>query len=201
MHSTQLKISTCLLSCQLQNPWKPDGTPSKKWEQLNLNFRPRTTAASLSRKPYNQPNRHKLTINLRLPTANLAEKITSTFDTLAPMTTSIIPRKHKPWVLPQLRSLMRKRDKTYKKSKGSNNPELVDIFKDLRSRVSNALDTAKNQFLSSQMSTAKSLKVRWNTLKKIRTTESALLSPFNYFTPNDLNLHFASTINRYPPVP
>ena len=116
------------------------------------------------------------------------------------MTTSIIPSKYKPWVSPQLRSLIRKRDKAYKKSKGSNNPELVDIFEDLRSRVSNALDTAKNQYLSSQLSTAKSLKARWNTRKKMGTTKSALPSPFNYFTPNDLNLHFASTVNHHPPV-
>ena len=130
---------------------------------------------------------------LELSTAKLAEKITSIFDTLAHMTTSTIPSKHKPWVSPQLRSLMRKSDKAYKKSKGSNNP-------DLRSRVSSALDTAKNQCLSSQLSTAKSLKARWNTLKKKGTTKSALPSPFNYFTPNDLNLHFASTVNRHPPV-
>ena len=89
---------------------------------------------------------------LELSTANLAEKITFTFDTLAPLITSTIPSKHKP--------LMRKRDKAYKKLKGSNRPELVTIFKNLRSQVSNALDTAKNQYLSSQMSTAKSLKAK-----------------------------------------
>ena len=32
------------------------------------------------------------------------------------------------------------------------------------------------------------------------TIKSALLSFFNYFTPNDLNLHFASTVNRHPPI-
>ena len=32
------------------------------------------------------------------------------------------------------------------------------------------------------------------------TTNQALPSPFNYFTPNELNLHFASTVNRHPPV-
>ena len=128
---------------------------------------------------------------------SIAANITSIFDTLAPMATSIIPSKYKPWVSSQLRSLMRKRDKAYKKSEGSINLEVVDIFKKLRSRVSNALDTAQNQYLSSHLSTAKSLKARWNTLKKVGTTKSALPRPFNYFTPNDLNLYFASTVNRH----
>ena len=56
-----------------------------------------------------------------------------------------------------INGLMRERDKAYKKSKGSNNPELVQIFKNLRSRVSNALDTAKNQYLSFHLSNAKFL--------------------------------------------
>ena len=76
----------------------------------------------------------------------------------------------------------------------------MEIFKNLRSRVSNALDTSKNQYLFSHLSNEKFLKARWNTLKRMGTMKPALPFPFNYFTANELNLHFASTINRHPPI-
>ena len=57
---------------------------------------------------------------LELLTDDLAATITSTFNTLVPLTISTIPSKQGPKsrVSPQLHSLNRQRDKAYKKSPG-----------------------------------------------------------------------------------
>ena len=57
-----------------------------------------------------------------------------------------------------------------------------------------------SQWFRPRLDYLKSLKSRCNTLKRMGTTKPALPSPFNYFTRIDINHHFASTINRHPPI-
>ena len=86
--------------------------------ELAIHFRssrPPCSVIESRRLQRSNPTDIKSLLMLDLSTDKLAEKITSTFDTLAPLTTSLIPSKHKSWVSPQMHSLMSERDKAYDK--------------------------------------------------------------------------------------
>ena len=88
-------------------------------------------------------------------------------DTLAPLRT--IPDKRKTWVIPEILSIMKERDKTREARLYDH-----DRFKLLRSRASNALDTAKSKFIAQEISMATSAKQRWDTLRSLSLVQNAI---------------------------
>ena len=85
---------------------------------------------------------------------------------------------------------MKQRDKAHK-----TRPYDQERFKQLRSRASNALDSAKSQFIAQEISTATSAKQCWETLGMMKSkTPSAL----HFFSATELNDHFSAIVDRYP---
>ena len=101
------------------------------------------------------------TVNLDIDTfeEEISASITQVYDTLAPLRTITIPDKRKPWVTPEILRVMKKRDKAHKAR-----PYDHEKFELLRSRASNALDSAKSTFIAQKISMATSAKQRGGTL-------------------------------------
>ena len=74
----------------------------------------------------------------------LSYALTSAFDSLAPLRKPILSSRHKPWINPQIRALMRSRDRAYRLARSSGSATDLSRFCSLRSQTSNALDSTKN---------------------------------------------------------
>ena len=54
--------------------------------------------------------------------------------------------------------------------------------------------------MNTRIQHAQSSKTKWATLKRMGTTKQKRQSLFNYFTADQLNTHFAATVNRHPSI-
>ena len=70
--------------------------------------------------------------------------ITSAFNESAPLRRITLSTRHKPWVSPHIKALMKSRDHAYKAAHSSGSANDFARFRLLRAEVSNSLDTAKN---------------------------------------------------------
>ena len=131
---------------------------------------------------------------------SLSSAILNAFEQLAPLKSITIPSKHKPWVTPQIKRQMKIRDKAYKLASQSHLPELKKHFSQLRSLVSNALDTAKNNYLSNILVNSPSLSKRWRQLRSMGVSKKQPPSATSIFTLPTLNSHFSAVTNRHPPL-
>ena len=113
---------------------------------------------------------------------SLSSAIFNTFEQVAPLRSITILPKHKPWVTPQIKNLMKLRDKAYKLWHQSHLPELRQEFRLLRSSVSNSLDTAKNNYFSNILTNSLSLTKRWRQLRSMGVAKKQLPSAFHYFS-------------------
>lgn len=85
---------------------------------------------------------------------SITRSLISSFDAVSPVRQIMISHKHKPWVSPQLRALMTKRDKAYNAATTYRDPVSKTQYIDLRRQVSNQLCTAENKFLGKIISEA-----------------------------------------------
>ena len=123
----------------------------------------------------------------------ISSAIGGTFDALAPVRTITIPYKRKPWVTTDILQMMKDRDKAHKVV-----PYDHENFKALRSRVSNALDSAKSKYIAQKLSTAKTPKQRWSTLRSIGTVKPKTPPATDFFTADELSNHFSTIVSRHP---
>ncbi|KAL7289523.1 hypothetical protein TKK_0016499 [Trichogramma kaykai] len=102
---------------------------------------------------------------LDLAVATLSSALLAAADLVAPLSASQPASRRKPWVTSQIRSLIRERDRAYRlfRRRGSS----ADAYKELRSRVRNLLDTAKNQHLASHVAGAADVQSRWHELSSM----------------------------------
>ena len=73
-------------------------------------------------------------------------------------------------------------------------------FRLLRSEVCNALDVAKNQHIATRLAEVPTAEAKWRELRRLRISKSGPLDPLLRFDAATLNAHFATTVNRHPPV-
>ena len=106
----------------------------------------------------------------------------SALDSVAPLRKLILSSRHKPWVNPQIRALMRSRDRTYRLACSSGSATDLARFRALRSQTSNALDSAKNSHVASRIADAPSIEVKWLELCRLHVTRPNLSSPRAKFT-------------------
>ena len=95
---------------------------------------------------------------------------------------------------------MKQRDRAYKNAYRTPCSLEHARHEALSSAVSNQLGTLQNKYMSTRLQNAQSLKAKWTTLKRMGTTKQKHLSPFNYFTADELNTHFAATLHRHSPL-
>ena len=86
----------------------------------------------------------------------LTNAIISAFDSCTPLRPMTLSSHRKPWISPQIRSLMRTRDRAYRTARTSGSTTDVQIFRAARATASNALDTAKNHYILTRLEEAAS---------------------------------------------
>ena len=101
----------------------------------------------------------------------LKHAFTHAIDTVAPLRKLILSSRRKPWVNPQIRALMRSRDRAYRLARASGTPTDHDRFHALHADTSNALDSAKNRYVASRLADAPSANVKWLELRRLRVTK------------------------------
>ncbi|XP_058800069.1 uncharacterized protein LOC131669300 [Phymastichus coffea] len=130
----------------------------------------------------------------------LSNAVLKAFDTLAPVRQTKLSAKAKPWVSADIRILMRARTAAYKRAKITALPGDIRRYKDLRNRVSNLLDTAKNNHISAKLASATDPKTKWRELRCLGIAQKSMPSPLSFFSPTALNCHFAKIVNQLPPI-
>ena len=145
-----------------------------------------------------------LNSNSNQPRSTNAEKlefaIVRSYDMVSPLRKINIKPNHKPWVSADIRALMQKRDKAYHLAVTTQRASYHDEFKQLRSDVSNLLDTAKSSYISKKLKDAPNARSKWRELDRLGLTKIRKPSPLMFFTPQVLNQHFASACSSNAPL-
>ena len=95
---------------------------------------------------------------------------------------------------------MRSRDRAYRLACSSRAAAEVACFRSLRAQASNALDSAKTSHVASRLPAASSSDAKWRELRRLHVTRPGLPSPLVSFTAANLNVFYASTVSRHPPI-
>ena len=106
----------------------------------------------------------------------------------------------KPWVSEDMRLLMKERDRAYKRAAATGIHGDFIHFKQLRSQVSNLLDTAKNSHIPSKLGDARDAREKWKELRKFGVVGKRLPSPFSHFSAETLSRHYGSVCSGAPPL-
>ena len=130
----------------------------------------------------------------------LTKALITAFNTCAPLRSIVLSSRRKPRVSVELRVLMRTCDRAYRIARTSGSVVDLHHFRTTRAIASNALDTAKNNYISLRLEDAIGPEDKWRELRRLRVSGSTNPSPFRYFDAETLNLHFSATVNRHPPM-
>ena len=122
------------------------------------------------------------------------------FGFVAPLRQFALSSRRKPWVNPQIRALMRSRDRAYRFARSSGAAADVARFRLLRAQPSNPLDSAKNSYVASRLAATPTSDAKWRELRRLHVTRPGLPSPLVNFTADNLNVFSASTVSRHPPI-
>ena len=114
----------------------------------------------------------------------LSTAILNTYNSLAPKREITVSSRHKPWVSEDMRLLMKERDQAYKRAAATGIHGDFVLFKQLRSQVSNLLDSSKNSHIASKLADAR----------------DARPSPFSHFSAETLSRHYGSICSGAPPL-
>ena len=96
--------------------------------------------------------------------------LTSTLDSATPLHKLTLSSRHKPWVNPQIRALIRSRNRAYRLARSSSSATDLARFRSLRSQTSNALDSAKNAHVASRLADAPFVDAKWRELRRLHVT-------------------------------
>uniref|UniRef100_A0ABD2XL42 Reverse transcriptase domain-containing protein n=2 Tax=Trichogramma kaykai TaxID=54128 RepID=A0ABD2XL42_9HYME len=135
---------------------------------------------------------------LDLAVATLSSALLAAADLVAPLSAPRLASRRKPWVTSQIRSLIRERDRAYRLFRRGGSS--ADAYKELRSRVRNLLDTAKNQHLASRVAGAADVQSRWHALRSMGVSSPRLPSPLASFSADELCSHYVAVGSRAPPL-
>ena len=124
----------------------------------------------------------------------LTHAFINVIDTIAPLR-NILSSRRKPWVNPQIRVLIRARDRAYRLARSSGTPADHDRFRALRADTINALDSAKNRHIASRLADAPSANAKWLELRRLWVTKPSLPYPLDRFSAQALNAHYAATVS------
>ena len=150
-------------------------------------------------------NTSELLLGLFPTSVDTAERIlthafTHAIDTVAPLRKLILSSRSKPWVNPQIRALMRSRDRAYRLARASGTLANHDHFRALRADTINALNSAKNWYVASRLADAPSANAKWLELRCLRVTKPSLPCPLDRFSVQALNAHYVATVSRHLPT-
>ncbi|CAB0037300.1 unnamed protein product [Trichogramma brassicae] len=135
---------------------------------------------------------------LDLTVATLSSALIAASDLVAPLSAPQPASRQKPWVTSQIRDLSRERDRAYRLFRRGRS--CFAAYKELRSRVRNLLDTAKNQHLASRVAGAVDVQSRWCALCSMGVSSPRLPSPLASFSADELCSHYIAVGFRAPPL-
>ena len=117
------------------------------------------------------------------------------FDRHAPYKTSRITKSPAPWITPNIKYLMRLRNKAHSKYKKVKTAESWNEYKQLRNFVTMSVRNEKKAYLNHQFRVDP--KGFWRTLKWLNINSVPDSNPGDVGTPNDFNRYF---LNNIPPI-
>lgn len=129
-------------------------------------------------------------IDLKLDIFN--QFITSLFDKHAPLKQSRITKRRAPWLTPNLKLIMKERDKALQKFKRSNNADDWVNYKQLRNFTLSVVRKEKRAYLKS-ICEKHCLRKTWSTMKSLNICRNSNASlPNHLCNPNLINNYFSS---------
>ncbi|XP_023316036.1 uncharacterized protein LOC111693962 [Trichogramma pretiosum] len=132
--------------------------------------------------------------------ATITTSLLSVLDAHAPLQSTVIKPKAKPWFCAELRSLMRTRDRAYRIYSRRRTAEALAAYRYHRRILKNRLDSAKNGYISRELAAASSPNKYWSVLKRIGVTAQKSPSPLTYFSSAALCQHYARVSSASPPL-
>ena len=123
---------------------------------------------------------------------SLNSNLHTAMDKLAPLKRVIPKKKYPPWIGPQLRLLIDKRDATHRRYKRTGRAGLFDEFFRLSNEVDERLDQERSSFLLQHLNDAMDNKKNiWKELRNLGLLPKRNVKELHGFSPGELNDHFA----------
>ncbi|CAB0036052.1 unnamed protein product [Trichogramma brassicae] len=168
-------------------------------ERCNLEIVQRTDSHCLwsTRRRWATASLHRALLDLAVATLSSA-LLAAAADLVAPLSAPRPASRRKPWVTSQIRGLIRERDRVYRLFRRGGSSAAA--YKELRSRVRNLLDTAKNRHLASRIAEAADMQSRWRALRSMGVSSPRLPSPLTSFSADELCSHYVAVGSRAPPL-
>ena len=123
---------------------------------------------------------------------NLNSNLNLTIDQLAPLKSINIRKKFAPWLAPELRQLIDKRDATHRRYKRTGRAALLGEFLQFSSEVDIHITQERNSFLHRHLTDALDAnKDIWKEMRNVGLLPKRKEEDLNDFRPGELNAHFA----------
>ena len=123
---------------------------------------------------------------------NLNANLNHTIDQLAPVKTFTTNNKYAPWIGPELRQLINKRNATHRRYKRTGRAALLDEFLRLGNEVDLRITQERDSFLQKHLSDAlDDNKDIWKEMRNLGLLPKRKEEDLGDFTPGELNEHFA----------
>ncbi|KAK0157345.1 hypothetical protein PV328_011098 [Microctonus aethiopoides] len=122
----------------------------------------------------------------------LQATIHNALDTVAPMSTVYTSKRKVPWLTPELKLSIKKRNQLHKLAKRTNSLLNYEIYRRYRSELSSKIKQVKQQFYQNKLSTIKDSATLWRVLSSLGLIRQSTSSPLHYFTTNQLIEYYSS---------
>ncbi|KAL7304962.1 hypothetical protein TKK_0002757 [Trichogramma kaykai] len=132
--------------------------------------------------------------------STLTDAILSVADSVAPLRPARLSFRHKPWVDPEVRSLIHARDRAYRRFRRCHRNSDLLQYRVLRTEARSRLDSKKSAYFTAKMNDTSSSTELWRTLRSLGVTPLGPPSPLNYFTADTLAQHYASISSCSRPI-
>ncbi|KAL7287797.1 hypothetical protein TKK_0018173 [Trichogramma kaykai] len=123
--------------------------------------------------------------------SSLTAAILSAADDVAPLRPATFSTRHKPWVDSEVRSLMRARDRAYRRFRHCRRNVDLCQYRVLRAEEHCRMDTNKNTHYASKLDMRHSPTALWRTLRSLGVLSTGYPSPLLHFTADTLAQHYA----------
>lgn len=129
---------------------------------------------------------------------SLSDIYKSSLNVHAPLRSLRVSRPAAPWMTVELRNRMRDRDRLYKRAKRSNNLLGLNIYRDVRNKLTIDLRKARNDYQLNRLNAINNNNMMWKELRNLGLIKPSLPSPLHFFRPEELNEFYASVANKTP---
>lgn len=165
----------------------------------NCNFRDleNSIVSKLSNHPFFSINSSQVNPSLLVESLNACIK--SSLDTFAPFVSKTLRKPTASWLSNDLKQACKDRDRLYKEAIKTNSQTLLRNYREIRRNLKKRLITARQEYFRDQVAAAADASDIWRILNKEGLTKAKNTLATNFFTPSELNNHYAMTALVHPP--